>query len=197
MHANVELSTWLINSLFILGILLLPLGLSFLLIPEKVLKLGDRLNHWVKTEHYFEILNKPRYQERIVYRYHHLFGILVIIFTSVSIYLMYFSADVPVVMDSLALWVDSAFAKWLIVMLYHILAGANVLAFIIGLIILIRPSMLKILENKANHWVHTDEKMKILDSTRELPAFMFPGNPRIFGILVILGAMYIIWHTMP
>lgn len=197
MDTNVELYTWLMNSLFILGLLLLPLGLSFLLVPERILKLGEKLNRWVTTEHYFEILNKPRYQERVVYRYHHLFGILVMVLTSVSIYMMYFNSDVIVDMEKLSLLADSAFAKWLLIMLYHILIGANGLAFILGLIILIRPSMLKTLENKANHWVHTEEKIKILDSTRELPASMFPGNPRIFGILVILGAMYIIWHTMP
>ena len=197
MQANVELSTWLINSLFMLGILLLPLGLSFILVPEKVLKLGERLNRWITTEHYFEILNKPRFQERIIYRYHHLFGILVMVFTSMSVYMMYFNSDASVATEKLSLLVDSAFGKWLLISLYNILICANVLAFIIGLIIFIRPSMLKTLESKANYWVHTEEKMKVLDSTRELPASMFPGNPRIFGILIILGAMYIIWNTIP
>ena len=195
MSATNEIYIWIMSSLFVLGVLLVPLGLSFLLIPEKILQIGEKLDTWVHTDHIFNFLNKPRYHERFVYRYHHVFGILVMFFTVVCIYMMYFYTDVTILIEQLSLMMETEFGKWLIVSLYYILLGANILAFIIGFIILIRPSVLKTLENKANQWIDSDEKLKVLDSTRDLPKSVFPGNPRIFGTLVLIGGIYIIMNT--
>jgi len=183
------------SSLFVLGVLLLPLGLSFLFVPEKILRLAEKLNTWIHTGHIFDSLDKPRYQERLVYRYHHVFGIMVMFFTSVCVYMMYFYTDVTILLEQLSLMMDTEFGKWLIVSLFYILLAANISAFIIGLIILIRPSALKSLENIANHWIDSEEKLKILDSTRDLPKSVFPGNPRIFGTLILIGAICIIMNT--
>ncbi|MCP3687250.1 MAG: hypothetical protein GY784_02445 [Gammaproteobacteria bacterium] len=190
-----EVVDWLVSSLFVFGVLLVPLGLSFLLIPEKVLQLGEKLNAWVHTDHLFDFINKPRYQERLVYRYHHVFGILVTLFAALCVYMMYFNTDVAVLLERLSRMMETEFGKWLIVSLYYILLAANIGAFVIGLIILIRPSVLKTLGDKANLWIDSEEKLKVLDNTRDLPESVFPGNPRIFGILILMGAIYIIANT--
>ncbi len=190
-----EIVDWIISSLFVFGVFLVPLGLSFLLMPEKTLQLGEKLNAWVQTDHFFDFLNKPRYQERFVYRYHHVFGILVMLFAFLCVYLMYFNTDVPALLERLSQVMKTEFGKWLIVSMYYILLAANIAAFIMGLILLIRPSVLKTLGDKANLWVETDDKLKILDNTRDLPKSFFPGNPRIFGILILIGAIYIIAST--
>jgi len=81
--------------------------------------------------------------------------------------------------------------------LYYLLIGAMVLAFIFGVIMFIRPSALKTFERWSNYWVDTDAKLKVLDERKDLPDSILPGNPRIFGIFVIFGAIYIIWSTNP
>ncbi len=126
---------WLTSSLLVLGILLIPLGLSFLFLPEKMERIGERLNNWISTEHIFDSLNKPRYQERLFYRFHHLFGGLVIVFALISIYMLYFYTDIKPLIQNIVLMADTAFGKWLLESLYYILLGANILALVIGLII--------------------------------------------------------------
>jgi hypothetical protein len=190
-----EAYVWFMTSLFVLGVLLVPLGLSFLLIPEKMLRIGEKLNHWISTEHIFDSLNRPRFLERFVYRHHSIFGILVIAISTICIYMMLFYADISLIMYKLLLMVETEFSKWLLVSLYYILAGANVLAFMLGVIIVIRPSVLKTLEDKANHWFEAEEKLKVLDNTRDLPDSIFPGNPRIFGTLILIAALYILMNT--
>lgn len=195
MQANNIVNLWLVSSLYVLGVLLLLLGLSFIFFPNRLLSLAEKLNYWVHTDKYFEKLNRPRYQERFIYRHHQLFGALVIFFTSVCIYMMLLYADVAVILENVSLMADTDFGKWLLVSLYYILVAANILALIIGFVIFIRPSSLKKLEEKANHWVETESKLEVLNNSRDLPESIFPGNPRIFGLLVILGAAYIIWNT--
>lgn len=195
MFGSSEIYLWLTSSLFILGILFIPLGLSFLFLPEKMERLGDKLNQWVSTEHFFDSLNKPRYQEQLVYKYHKVFGLLVMIFTTISIYMMCFYTDVSLTMEKLLQIAHTAFGKWLLESSYYILVAANAMAFILGLIIFIRPSLLKRMEKKANHWVETEEKLKVLNKTKELPNTVLPGNPRIFGTLILISAIYIIMNT--
>lgn len=193
--STTETYLWLTSSLLVLGILLIPLGLSFLFLPEKMTRIGERLNNWISTEHFFDSLNKPRYQERLVYRYHRLFGSFIIAASLISIYMLYFYTDVKPLMQKITLMAETAFGKWLLESLYYILLGANALAFVVGLIIFIRPSLLKTLEEKANSWIETEEKLKVLDRTKELPDTVLPGNPRIFGTLILIGALYIIVNT--
>ncbi|MGB1799354.1 MAG: hypothetical protein ACPHLK_00830 [Gammaproteobacteria bacterium] len=193
--STTETYLWLTSSLFILGVLLVPLGLSFLFLPEKMSRFGERLNNWISTEHFFDSLNKPRYQEKLVYRYHFVFGAFIIVASIISIYMLYFYTDIEPLMQKIALMAETSFGKWLLESLYYILLAANALAFVIGMIIFIRPSLLKAIEEKANSWVETEEKLKVLDKTKELPDTVLPGNPRIFGTLILIGAIYIIINT--
>lgn len=190
-----EIYIWTMTSLFVLGILLVPLGLSFLFFSEQITRIGNKLNRWISTEHWFEILNRPRYQERFIYRYHHFFGIVVMIITSICIYMMLFYTDVSIILNKMSLMADTVFGKWLLETLYYILIAANAMAFVIGAIIFIRPSVLKEIEAKANRWVETEEKLNLLNSIRDLPDTVLPGNPRIFGTLILIGAVYIIMNT--
>jgi len=194
MH-TIDTYLWLTSSLLVLGILLIPLGLSFLFLPEKMERIGERLNNWISTEHIFDSLNKPRYQERLFYRFHHLFGGLVIVFALISIYMLYFYTDIKPLIQNIVLMADTAFGKWLLESLYYILLGANILALVIGVIIFFRPSLMKEAEKKSNYWVETEEKLKVLDKTKDLPDTVLSGNPRIFGALILLGAIYIIVNT--
>ena len=61
----------------------------------------------------------------------------------------------------------------------------------------IRPSVLKTFEKWSNRWIDTDGPLKALDKQKHLPDKILPGNPRLFGLFVILGATYIIWSSYP
>jgi hypothetical protein len=195
MSATTDTYIWLMTSLFILGVLLIPLGLSFLIIPEKLEEIGNKLNRWVNTEYFFAELNKPRFQERLIYRHHRVIGLLIIVSTAVCIYMMAFYSDITVILNKILQMTDSIFGQTMLATSYYILIGANIIAFIVGLILVIRPSVLKSIEKISNNWFETEQKLKVLDSTRELPESMFPGNPRIFGTIILIGAIYIIIST--
>lgn len=195
MSATNEIYIWAMTALFVLGILLIPLGLSFLFLSEKMMQLGSKLNCWISTDHWFDAINRPRYLERIIYKHHYVFGALVMLFTSLCVYMMLFYTDVSQVLNKISSMANTVFGEWLLETFYYMLIAANAVAFVIGFIIFIRPSALKSLEAKANHWVEAEEKLNVLNSIRDLPDSVLPGNPRIFGTLILIGAVYIIVNT--
>jgi hypothetical protein len=198
MNYSNELYQWLLEVIFIIGILLLPVGIGFCLLPNKMFELANRMNKWVSTEHIFHVINKPRYKESFFYRHHRIFGVIIIIASIVSLYLLSFYIGVDSVLNILIRLAESEFEKWLFVILYYLLIAAICLVIIFGIIMTIRPSLLKSVEKWSNHWVDTDAPLKKLDKQNDMPDKILPGkNPRIFGFIIILAAIYIIWRTFP
>jgi len=197
MNYTNEFYTWMLNFLFVIGVLLIPVGMGFMLIPEKIFKVAIKLNRWIATDHLFHRLNAPIYKERFFYRHHRVFGALVIIASTLCLYMLTFYIGIDSVTDNLVKLAESEFEKWLFVILYYLLIAAIILAIIFGTIMTIRPSTLKSFEAWGNHWVDTEESLKMLDKKQDLPDRILPGNPRIFGLVVTLAAIYIIWNINP
>lgn len=190
-----EVYLWLIISLFWLGVLLIPVGLALVFVPAKTLKISHSINRWISTQGFFDVLNRPRYQEAFFYRYHRLFGIIVMISSALSFYMMTFYAGIGKIKEVLIRLAETEFSRWLLINLYYIGIALFVLVFIMGIVIFIRPSILKPLETWGNRWVPTDEAMQKLDEVHEIPEHILPGKPRLFGILVIIAAVYIMFNT--
>lgn len=197
MNYSTEFYQWLLNSIFMIGILLLPVGLGFCLFPDKLFNIAKKMNKWIVTDHLFHHLNKPRYKESFFYRHHRVFGSVIIFASIVSLYTLTFYLGMDSITYVLVKLAGSSFEKWLFVILYYLLLGFICLAIIFGAVMIIRPSTLKSFEKWSNHWIDTDRPLKILDRESDMPDRILPGNPRVFGLFVILGAIYMIWSTFP
>jgi hypothetical protein len=185
--------SWISASLFWLGVLIVMLGVSMIVIPKKIHSIAEKLNYWVSTENFFSEADKPRFVERYVYRNHLPIGLLIILGAAYCLYVFFIAKDFNELLSSLPIIAsNNILSEWLYQSLFYFIACANVLCLIIGLIIFIRPSLLKRLENYSNHWVNHDNMFKKLDSTRSIPEHVLPGNMRLFGFIVMLGGIYII-----
>ena len=188
MNVTNEFYSFALDFLFVIGVLLVPVGVSFMLIPNKVFNIANKLNRWVATDSFFNKLDTPIYKERFFYRHHQLFGFTVLLVSAVCLFML------TVYTVKLA---ESEFEKWLFHVLYYMLIVAIMLAFLFGLIMFIRPSALKSFETWGNRWIDTEEPLKMLDQNKNLPDRILPGNPRVFGLAVTLAAIYIIWNVNP
>ena len=183
------------NFLFILGVLLLPVGIGFMLIPGKIFKFGIKMNRWVSTESFFNKINTPIYKERFFYRHNKILGAFIVFASVFCLYILTFDAgekNVSIILNRLA---ESSAEAWMFIILFYMLVIAIILALVFGVIMFIRPSALKSIEKIGNRWIDTDVLLKALDESKDLPDKILPGNPRIFGFVVTLGAIYIIWST--
>ena len=192
---NTELIQWIIASLFWLSVLVTLCGLVFIISPGSLLRYSNKLNKWVSTAGFFESLDRPRHIEKIVYRNHRLFGLIFMIAAVYCLYIFFFVMDVQRVIKLLPVIGNASFSIWLYEVMYYLLLSANGLALIVSLIILVRPSVLKGLEARANRWITTDKYTKPLDQEHSIPEHILPGNVRLFGFLVMLGGLYIMFNT--
>jgi hypothetical protein len=186
---------WMLNSLFILGILLIPVGLGFMLVPEKIFRIANKMNRWVSTESFFKKINSPIYKERFFYRHNKLLGAGIFFISVFCLYVLTISIGIEDVSNILIKLAETAFEKWLFVILFYVLLAAIFLALIFGTIMFVRPSALKSFESWGNRWIDTDEPLKVMDKSKNLPDRILPGNPRIFGFAVTIAGVYIVWST--
>lgn len=193
--ADTHTTIWLISSLFWIGVLLVPLGLFLLFAPGRAERMGEIMNRWISTRAFFDVLNKPRYQERYFYRHHRTLGAVLTLLAAGSLYGLVFYAGMSDTAGYFQGLARSEFEHWLFTNLYYMLVVVLVLALVCGVIIFARPSALRKLEAWSNRWVMTDEKLESLDEMHELPGNVFSRRPRLFGFFILLGAAYIMYMT--
>ena len=186
---------WLTTSLFCLGVLFIPVGLALIIFPDQVMTWGNSMNRWISTTAFFGALDASRNHERYYYKHHRLIGGLIFLLAAISIYMLAFYLGLEATTAGLQKLAVTEFSKWLLVSCYYILLGMCVLALVAGLVIFIRPSLLKSLETWGNRWIDTQAPLKHFDDVHEIPLKILPGRPRLFGCFVLLGALYIAYIT--
>lgn len=192
---NDVIGTWFATSLFFLGILFVLVGLALIVMPARFLAWGNSVNRWISTTAFFNALDKPRDHERFYYKHHRIFGGIIIILAAVIIYQLAFHTNLDAMTAAVQKLAVSVFGKWLLTTCFYILIALSVLALLAGLIIFIRPSLLKSLESWGNRWIDTRMPLQRFDEVHDIPADILPGKPRLFGCLVLLGALYIVYAT--
>lgn len=116
------------------------------------------------------ILESPRRIERFVYRHHRWSGAVILLGAGFALWRIAASG---------ILWSPRAFG--LHVPLLWLLAVATALGFLVGLVVLVRPSGLKPLETRANRWVGPEA-----GTIRE----WLGRHPRVQGLLVLAASLY-------
>ena len=174
------------------GIAGLFIGTLLVLRPICVLHAGNFVNRWISTRPITRLLERMIKIDRWFYRHHRTSGILLL---AGSVFIMYFYSGrfdkgSLIVRLSKAFSIPPAFAEVLLnSAIFGILLGAA-LALIISLFLLIRPSMLKALEQDANQWVSLRRALKPLEVSRfYVDEYVFQ-NVKMTGVVLLLGSLY-------
>ena len=189
------MTDWLLTSLFCLGIVFIPVALALMIIPDRMMEWGKSGNRWVSTTSFFNALDRPRNHERFYYKQHRLLGVIIVLLSVISIYLLAFNTGVDATATGLEKLAATEFGKWLLQTGYYILIVLCVFTLIAGVIIITRPSLLKSMEEWGNRWIDTQKPLQPFDDVHEIPESIFPGKPRVFGFFVLVCALYIIFFT--
>lgn len=125
-----------------------------------------------------------------LYRHHRIAGLTIWLLSLLILYLIIFQLDV----SSLTLRRVNPFGlqTWAFEAMMTVTLLVGVIGLCIGMVLMLRPSLLKPLESWGNRWVTTPENALDRDLTGDVIESWVVQHTRLFGLLVFLAAS-VIW----
>jgi hypothetical protein len=176
--------------LLALGVLLAlacAIGVAVAAAPARLEALRAGTDRRISLRRATRPLDIPRHVDAWFYRHHRAYGIATI---ALSLFLLVFLTFGQIPAPEL-LASDPRYTQVVALLLgvaRVLLWAFSLMAFAIGVIVLVRPSALKSLEAQANRWVTPRRQLKGLEREYHGPDGWAARNPRAWGILVAAGA---------
>lgn len=182
---------WLAEALFtalILG-LVFSVGVGALLLtsPKVLFAMNTRMSRWIDTSEHFKRLEQSHQSERVFYRHHRLVGILV---TAGAVFVLWrwlFAFPRATVKILIVGRHISMLWDWLPPAVDALIIALHVFVLAVGLIITLRPSLLKNVEKIANQWhkVPGAARMDAVIATLDTGFVLYP---RLGGLALVSAA---------
>jgi hypothetical protein len=167
-------------------------GAGMLLKPERMAFLNQYFSRWVSMDKIGEQLDRPRWTERSFYRHHRLVGAILIIGAIFVLYIFLFRFNVR------RISAVTAPGNWeLLDALVGMLLVGSVLAALVGIIVLARPSLLRDIEKSINRWIPVEPAVKLFDSMRYSFDQHILRHRKIAGVLMVVGNLGILMALGP
>jgi len=177
--------------LLLLGVALgLLVGILLLIDSQRVLRWNAYLNRWISTGESLRVLDQPHDLNRIVYRGHRILGLVVLAAALYALDVLVFNIQtrplVHIFRDlanpaTLQLFADGA--RWFLV-------AGNVLAILVGMILVFRPSLLKGVEGWTDRQYSPRLSSPNLDEPRYQPDEFVRAHLRLAGIVAAGGSLF-------
>lgn len=188
-----SLELFLLRGLVIFLLVFAPLGavVSLLLIvkPQLVERLNRIANHWISTRSLNRLLDRSISIEYWCYRHHRALGAVVMLG---SVYIFVFFGilfDKPYAMRHVGWKLPDSLIDGLMDALVLTSLTGSVVAFLVGLFLFLRPSLLRGIEEEANQWVSTRRAIKMLDVPHDqVEKFVVRHTQRV-GWLLLIGSI--------
>ncbi|MDP1995942.1 MAG: hypothetical protein Q8J90_01975 [Gallionella sp.] len=172
----------------LLGILL---GLLLTFKPDLMERINRVANRWISMRRIDRLLDRIISLEQWFYQYHRPLGILVIL--GAGYILVYFGVlfDKAIALQRLAGYVPSRLLDGLLdALVLTSLIGATAALFV-GLLLWLRPSLLRGFEEEANQWISSRRATKVLDVPHDQVNRFVARHARQIGWLLLLGSLYL------
>ena len=198
MHINlIEMQFWRYLAIFLLICAPLGIVLSLLLIfkPQSLERLNHMSNRWITSRHLSELLDRGISIEHWFYRHHKAFGAAVLL-GSLYVFIYFgFLFDKAYALQNLNWKIPRRMIDALLDSLVLFSLTGAVVAFIVGLFLWLRPSLLRDIETDANKWVSSRQAIKIMDVPRDQVDRFVTHHARRFGWLLLVGSIYLFFIT--
>lgn len=192
---NNALNSWLLDAgtwiAFALWLACVAYGFFMVLVPGATLRASAGLDRRYSSRKALRPLEIPRTSEQFFYRYHRLAGgvLLISVFAFFVVYLLDFPRD-TVLSKIAGVW-GRPMAGIVLESLEAFFVGANALIGVFAVIMILRPSLLKPLEARANRWISTRKALRRVEEERRPLDNLVQRFPRMTGFLVLLASGYI------
>ena len=169
------------------GLVGIVVGFGMLFKPDRIVFLNQYFSRWVGTQKLNEQLDRPRWIERYFYRHHRAVGSFLLIGAIFILYVFMFSYNVQKFSAALP-----SSTKGLWIALTAMLLVGGVVAALVGIIVLARPSLLRDIEKASNRWISTDRMAKSSDAMHHSFDQSVLRHRKLAGAFLIVGGLYVL-----
>lgn len=181
--------------LALIGTLAVIFGGTLLVAPDAAREATRTLDRWLPTEGIARWLSVPHMLDRLIYRYHRIFGGILVIGSIYTLYIQAFRFRTEEAVALAAQAVPDTLAKPLATAAALFLFFGNLLAFAIGVLVFLRPSLLKGMEGWANRWITLGHLARFLDRPYWETDRLLYRQPRSTGLFLVVAGLYILLVT--
>ena len=167
----------------------LLVGLVALVSPARAVALSDMLGRRHSMRQATRMFETPISTERYFYRHHRLFGTIIVAGAGLILWYLGARFDAELMAQSLAASNQRIVAEILVqtfVLVMWIGAGFSLL---VGIVVFLRPSLLKGFEARANEWVSTRQASRGMTAEHTGLDRLFQAYPRAIGLVMTLGSL--------
>ena len=159
-------------------------GARMLFKLERIVFLNQYFSRWISASRIEEQLNRPRWTERFFYRHHQLVGGVLLAGAVFVLDAFLFGSRTQRIYAAIAP------GNWgLVDALMGTLLVGSVLAALVGIIVLAKPSLLREIEKSANRWISTEGVVKFIDGMRNSFEQQILRRSKITGVSMIIGSL--------
>ncbi len=177
--------------LFIFSVVTLLAGVLMFFAPGSMVRAGNVLNRWVSSERWLSPLEDPWRIERYFYRKHVFVGAVIVIAALYTLLMLLINFEgVGVASKSLGVHED-IIMTWLVESVVMFVILGSLCTLIVGIIVIVRPSLLKGFESWMNRWIRTDSVLDPLDAPHGELDRLFSSRHRLVGLIVMAGSLYV------
>ncbi|MBN1378533.1 MAG: hypothetical protein JXA04_04805 [Gammaproteobacteria bacterium] len=138
-----------------------------------------------------KVLNKSVDIDRILYRHHLISGSVICLLSAGTLYLLVFVLDLsPASMQTNSRLLD--WQSWMLEALMTASLVAAVIGCCLGVVMMLRPSLIKPLESWGNRWVTVPTELLDKEISGHPIESWVIQHTRLFGVLTFLAA-WVIW----
>lgn len=167
----------------------LCVGLLAIISPARAVALSQLLSQRHSMRQSTRVLEVPVATERFFYRHHRVFGAIIVLGAALILWYLGARFDAELMARSLVASTQRVVAEILVetfVLVMWIGAGFSLL---VGIVVFLRPSMLKGFEARANEWISTRQASRRLSSEHASMDRLFQAYPRALGVVIALGSL--------
>lgn len=167
-------------------------GLWLLVHPTSAIIFSNKINKNFSMRRATRSLETPISIERWFYRNAKITGTVLMLGAAYLFYLLFWQLDFARLTKELP-GLNPLTWDWLLTSFQVFFSIASVAVFLMGFVIMIRPSLLKPLEETANKWVSTRQKMQFMSENVGKADQLLMRFPRQVGIVILIfGAIVLI-----
>lgn len=160
-------------------------GVLAVVSPGLAVTLSRFMNTHYSLRRKTRFLELPVTTERFFYRHHRVFGAFITLAAAVVLYVLLFRYSGPMTARLLA-GGDAVPARLLVEAFYNVLALGSAFSLVTGVVVFLRPSLLRGLEVQANRWLSTRQATRGLNRAVVDSQGLFEAHPRVVGGLMAL-----------